>query len=115
LLRRAEIGPRPPAVLTHGDLTLIPEHHEVTVDSKSLDVTHFEFGLLLTLLEQPGRVWTRQQLLHRLYGTEDPNVLERTIDVHVTRIRDKLEQAGARVQIETVRGVGYKLGLSQPT
>ena len=113
LLRRAEIGPQPPAVLTLADLTLVPEHHEATVDGQPLDVTHFEFGLLLTLLEQPGRVWTRNQLLSRLYGTQDPDVLERTVDVHVVRIRDKLEKAGARAQIETVRGVGYKLMIPQ--
>lgn len=109
LLRRAEIGPRPPSLLTFADLELVPEHHEATVQGRALDVTHFEFGLLLTLLEQPGRVWTRQQLLQRLYGADDPDVLERTIDVHIARIRDKLEQAGAEAQIETVRGVGYKL------
>jgi len=114
LLRRAEIGPRAPAVLSIGDLRLVPDHHEVSVQDQHLDVTHFEFGVLLTLIEQPGRVWTRQQLLNRLYRTEDHEVLERTVDVHIARIRDKLEQAGSEARIETVRGVGYKLRLPRP-
>src|SRR5205807_975160 len=101
LLRRAEIGPRAPAVLSIGDLRLVPDHHEVSVQDQHLDVTHFEFGVLLTLIEQPGRVWTRQQLLNRLYRTEDHEVLERTVDVHIARIRDKLEQAGSEARIET--------------
>jgi DNA-binding response OmpR family regulator len=113
LLRRAEIGPRAPTVLSAGDLTLVPDNHEASVRGRLLEVTHFEFGVLLTLMEQPGRVWTRQQLLNRLYRGEDHEVLERTIDVHIARIRDKLEQAGSEVCIDTVRGVGYKLRLHQ--
>ena len=111
LLRRAEIVPAPPAELCVADLTLVPERHEASVGGRPLDVTHFEFGLLLTLLEQPGRVFTRQQLLSRIYDSADVAVLERTIDVHVARVRDKLEQAGARARIATVRGVGYKLAV----
>ena len=113
LLRRAEIRPRPPSVLSLADLTLVPEHHVATVNGHPLDVTHFEFGVLATLLEEPGRVWSRPQLLRRLYHEDEPEVLERTVDVHIARIRDKLELAGAQAQIDTVRRVGYKLSVRQ--
>ena len=114
LLRRAEIPPRPPSLLSLADLTLVPEHHVATVNGQPLDVTHFEFGVLATLLEEPGRVWTRPQLLRRLYNEDEPEGLERTVDVHVARLRDKLDQAGARARIDTVRRVGYKLSVRQP-
>jgi len=115
LLRRAEIAPRPLAVMRLGNLELVPEHHEVTVEGKPVEATHFEFSLLATLLEQPGRVFTRGQLLARAYNQDDVPVLERTIDVHVARIRDKLEQAGSTASIATVRGVGYKIAVEAAT
>jgi DNA-binding response OmpR family regulator len=113
LLRRSRIAPEPPAMLRAGELLLAPDHHEATVSGTPVDLTHFEFMLLLALMETPGRVWTRQQLLARLYRETSRDVLERTVDVHVARIRDKLEQAGASSEIQTVRGVGYKLAVAR--
>ncbi len=114
LLRRAEIAPSRPTLLAFEDLELAMEKHEATVGGATLDVTHFEFSLLATLLEQPGRVFTRGQMLAGVYGSDDVSVLDRTIDVHVARIRDKLEALGGRATISTVRGVGYKIAVEQP-
>jgi DNA-binding response OmpR family regulator len=61
------------------------------------------------MLGEPGRVFNRAQLLARLHDTDEPASGERTVDVHVTRLRDKLRVAAASVRITTVRGVGYKL------
>jgi DNA-binding response OmpR family regulator len=115
LLRRARIAPEAPAVLTAAEITAAPAHHEASVDGRPLELTHFEFLLLLALMETPGRVWTRQQLLARLYRETSHDVLERTVDVHIARIRDKLAQAGASTEIQTVRSVGYKLATPRPS
>ena len=92
--------------LHRGDLTVDPASREVSVASQSLDLRTQEFDLLLTLAEQPGRVFTREQLLQRAWGF-DFYGQTRTVDVHIAHLRKKLE--GSTVKIETVTGVGYKL------
>lgn len=109
LLRRAEIGPRPLEVLRLGNLELFLDGHEVRVAGSRIGVPRREFALLAAMLGEPGRVFSRAQLLTRLHDTEEPASGERTVDVHVTRLRDKLRAAAALVGITTVRGVGYKL------
>ena len=113
LLRRSRIAPEPAAVVSAGDIEITPDHHEARAGGLLLDLTHLEFLILLALAETPGRVWTRRQLLDRLYHETTREVLERTVDVHVARMRDKLGQARAVSAIETVRGVGYKLTAAQ--
>ncbi len=90
----------------HGELTIIPEAREVRIASRTLDLRTQEFDLLLTLAEQPGRVFTREQLLQLAWGF-DFYGQTRTVDVHIAHLRKKLE--GGSVKIETVTGVGYKL------
>jgi len=90
----------------HGELTIIPAAREVRVASRTLDLRAQEFDLLLTLAEQPGRVFTREQLLQIAWGF-DFYGQTRTVDVHIAHLRKKLE--GGSVKIETVTGVGYKL------
>ena len=68
-----------------------------------------EFRLLSTLMEKPGRVWTREQLLDRVWG-RDIYVDTRTIDVHVGRLRKALMANGGDNPVRTVRGTGYALG-----
>jgi DNA-binding response OmpR family regulator len=80
--------------------------YEVTVNGRKVDVTTTEFKLLRILAERRGWVFSRDELLSRLWGDEKA-VLDRTIDVHVTNLRKKLGKAGRL--IENVRGVGYKL------
>ena len=109
LLRRAEIGPRPPTVVKLGNLELSPTRHDVAVDGRHVALTHVEFGLLAAMLERPGWVLTRSQLIDRLYSDDRLPALERTVDVHVFRLREKLVAAQANAAIVTIRGVGYKI------
>src|ERR1700692_612346 len=109
LLRRSEIGPRPPAVVRLGNLELSPTRHEVAVGGQRVALTHVEFGLLAAMLERPGWVLTRGQLIDRLYTDDRLPALERTVDVHVFRLREKLHAAHANTAIVTVRGAGYKI------
>jgi len=81
------------------------ERHRVTVEEKLLDLTPSEFGLLEGLIRQPGRVFSRSELIDAALGG-DSLVLERTIDVHIRSLRKKLGPHAALV--ETVRGIGYR-------
>ncbi len=95
--------------LHHADLVVDRERHEVTRDGTPVALTHVEFRLLTTLLEADGRVLSRDQLLDAVYGRDEAEVLDRTIDVHVGRLRDKLgDDADAPRYVATVRGVGYR-------
>lgn len=110
LLERAGEGGnapgRPP--LTHGELSVDPDRHEVTLRGVPVRLTLGEFRLLHALLAADGRVLTRDQLMDSLYGPEE-GVLDRTIDVHIGRLRDKLrDDADAPRYIATVRGIGYR-------
>jgi DNA-binding response OmpR family regulator len=106
ILRRGRsrtAGDRP---VQFGDLRIDPARREAMLADRVLDLRTQEFDLLLTLAEQPGRVFTREQLLQQAWGF-DFYGQTRTVDVHVAHLRKKL-QAG-QVKIETVTGVGYKL------
>ncbi len=109
LLRRAEIGPQPPTVMRLGNVELSPTRQDVAVDGRHVALTHVEFGLLALMLERPGWVLTRGQLIDRLYTDDRLPALERTVDVHVFRLREKLRDAFATAAIVTIRGVGYKI------
>ena len=89
-----------------GDLSIDPVTREARLASRTLDLRTQEFDLLLTLADQPGRVFTREQLLQLAWGF-DYYGQTRTVDVHIAHLRKKLEGGG--VKIETVTGVGYKL------
>jgi DNA-binding response OmpR family regulator len=103
----ARIGSTEPIV--HGQLVVDPGRHTVTLAGRDVALTAVEFRLLLSLLEADGRVLTRDQLLDAIYGQDAEGVLERTIDVHVGRLRDKLDDMAAEPRfVATVRGVGYR-------
>ena len=107
---RAVLRRRAPAATTlrqlaHADLLLDLDRHRCTVAEIEVDLTAKEFGLLSTLMARPGRVFTREQLLDELWGT-DVTVTQRTVDTHMKRLREKLGDAGRH--IHTVRGVGYR-------
>jgi DNA-binding response OmpR family regulator len=90
-----------------GDMLEIDERqHAVWVAGRKLEVTATEFAILKVLARNPGWVFSRDQLLDKVWG-EDKASLDRTIDVHVKNLRDKLGEAGRL--IKSVRGVGYKL------
>ena len=96
-------------VLTHGDLHLDSESHRVHHKGSEVRLGPTEFRLLSTFMEKPGRVWSREQLLDRVWG-RDIYVETRTVDVHVGRLRKALTDSGAPDPIRTVRGAGYALG-----
>lgn len=107
LLRRHRLAqddaPRPPVVA--GELVVTPATRAVTFRGEPVECTPGEFALLETLAAEPGRVFSREQLLRELHGPHGPadHVTRRTVDVHVANLRKKLEPA----VIRTVYGVGY--------
>lgn len=107
LLRRT----RPASVgeqLAFGDIVMDAERHKVQRNGELVKLGPTEYRLLATLLEKPGRVWTRDQLLDRVWA-RDKDVDDRTVDVHIGRLRKALKQPGKKPPIRTVRGVGYSL------
>ena len=95
--------------LEYQDIMLDSETHRVTRNDKSLKLGPTEFRLLTTFMEKPGRVWSREQLLDRVWG-RDIYVDTRTVDVHIGRLRKALCQHGGGDPLRTVRGAGYALG-----
>ena len=93
-------------VLRLGRLEMEPERHTVTAMGQKVQLTLKEFALLQLFLENPGRVYTRDQLLSSVWGNEYAGET-RTVDVHVGTLRSKLGECGE--YIRTVRGVGYHL------
>jgi two-component system phosphate regulon response regulator PhoB len=109
ILRRSESAKENTDVTDHLGVKVDRMRHLVTVGEKRLDLTPTEFRLLEALIRQPGRAFTRYQLMDASIG-EGSIVLERTIDVHVKTLRRKMAEVGdgAADLIETVRGVGYR-------
>ena len=100
---------RPKPIIRHADLVLDPDRHEVRQAGRPIDLTRVEFRLLETILAADGRVLSRDQLLDAVYGDDGAEILDRTIDVHIGRLRDKLgDDADAPRYVATVRGVGYR-------
>jgi two-component system, OmpR family, phosphate regulon response regulator PhoB len=104
LQRRLEGGSDPIDVIEHLGVRIDRVRHRTFVGDRELDLTPTEFRLLECMLRQPGRAFTRHQLMDAAIG-EGAIVLERTIDVHIKTLRRKL---GTTDLIETVRGVGYR-------
>jgi len=110
VLRRVQ-GPRPPEAesLAVGSLRLDATRHTVSMDGRSVDLTPSEFEILRTLMHEPGRVFTRLQLLEAATG-EAYEGYERTIDTHIKNMRRKIEPDSASpTYLLTVHGVGYKM------
>ncbi len=106
--RRAVPAARPPGVLYRGHLHIEPDRRRATVDGVELQLRPKEFGLLVTLAMEPGKVFGRQELLDRVWG-DDVIVDERTVDVHISWLRGKMSAAGLRDGgIRTVYGAGYR-------
>lgn len=109
VLRRVNDGKEEgPTEIRRGDLVVDMLRHEVRVGGRPVHLTAREFRLLATLAGQPGRAFTRQQLLDEAFGF-DYEGLERTVDVHIMNLRRKIEEDAAHpTRILTVQGVGYK-------
>ena len=109
VLRRAEARPTTPEHLTVGDLEIDFVRRRVIAGGRVVDLTPTEFELLATLAREPGRVWTRSQLLDAVHGFS-LETYERAIDGHIRNLRRKLEPEGEGARyVRTVHGVGYAL------
>ena len=88
----------------HKDVELDIEKYSVKIKGDNINLARKEFDLLKLLINQPGKVYTREEILNDVWGN-DIHVVARTIDVHINRLRDKLGQKF----IETIKGIGYKI------
>ncbi|WP_019534540.1 response regulator transcription factor [Paenibacillus ginsengihumi] len=95
-------------VITVGELSIYPEKYEVVLHGESIPLRPKEFEVLLYLVQRPGVVVTRDDLMNIVWGFDYIGG-QRTVDVHVSSLRKKLEMNQQSVQIESIRGVGYKL------
>lgn len=110
VLRRYTDGTRPAGRLVSGDLLVDFERHEVKYRNEAVGLTAAEFKLLAVMAKNPGRVFTRLQLMDLAFG-ETYEGYDRTIDAHIKNMRQKLSKIGGDADnpVITVRGVGYKL------
>jgi two-component system phosphate regulon response regulator PhoB len=99
--------------MTYGPLTIDPVRHEVSVSGKAIKMGLAEFKLLKFLIGHPDRVFSRAQLLDSVWG-DHVFIEERTVDVHVLRLRKALQLADAQHLVQTIRGMGYRLSLRAP-
>jgi len=100
-----------PELVEYGGLVLNLETYQAAIDNHPLDLTYMEYELLKFLAQHPGRVFTRETLLSRVWGYEYYGGA-RTVDVHIRRLRAKLGEEHANL-ISTVRSVGYRFGQSR--
>ncbi len=100
-----------PEIVSYGTLSLNLETYQAMVEGRPLDLTYMEYELLKFFVTHPGKVFTREQLLSRVWGYEYYGGA-RTVDVHVRRLRAKLGEEHANL-IQTVRSVGYRFGQSR--
>lgn len=103
--RPATVGQK----LRYEDIVLDAESHKVFRGEDPVKLGPTEYRLLTTFMEKPGRVWSREQLLDRVWG-RDIYVDTRTVDVHIGRLRKALMKSGGQDPLRTVRGAGYALG-----
>src|SRR6478736_8922254 len=100
-----------PELVEYGGLVLNLETYQAVIDGDPLDLTYMEYELLKFLAQHPGKVFTRETLLSRVWGYEYYGGA-RTVDVHIRRLRAKLGEEHAAL-IQTVRSVGYRFGQSR--
>lgn len=98
----------PSGVIDFGALKIDPRSYQVTIDDEVITLAKKEFEVLLLLASQPGKVFTREEMFHKVWGYSVP-IVSRTIDVHISKLREKV---GDRF-IKTLKGVGYKLEVEQ--
>ena len=103
LRRRPTAGQKVPERMNIGDLTIDPERYHIELAGNVLDLPRKEFELLSLLASKPGRVFLREEIMDRIWGTS-VIVGGRTIDVHIRKLREKIGDD----RIKTVKGVGYK-------
>ena len=110
ILRRGRLeAPGQEKVLSFEELILDIEKHKVTLEGQPVLLTPHEFKLLQTLMAAPGKVFAREELLDRLYSRNEATVIDRVVDVHIGKLRQKIEKDPSNPRyILTVRGIGYQ-------
>jgi len=110
ILRRGRLGaPDQKKILSFEGLTVDIEKHKVTLEGHAVLLTPNEFKLLHTLMAAPGKVLIREELLERLYPRHEATVIDRVVDVHIGKLRQKIEKDPSNPRyILTVRGIGYQ-------
>ncbi|MER8389832.1 response regulator transcription factor [Mesorhizobium sp. M0166] len=111
ILRRARLAPEPAddRQFSHGRLLLVPASHTASFDGKRLALTSIEFAILKGFLSRPAHVLGRDMVMANAYAA-NIHVADRTVDSHIRNIRAKLAAVGCLDAIETVHGVGFRLG-----
>ncbi|MFD0958899.1 response regulator transcription factor [Paenibacillus chungangensis] len=95
--------------ISYRELTLRPNRGEVTYRGEAIELTQHEFRLLHFFMKHPNQIVTREQILEELYPNDERSVIDRTVDVHVSKLRDKLKRVNEDEKlIDTVRGMGYR-------
>jgi two-component system OmpR family response regulator len=112
IIRRGAAGPTS-TQLQVGDLVLDMARHEARSDGRRVSLTNREFQVLAYLMQNPGRVMTRIMIEAQVWGGNFPG-LSNTVDVHIKRLRQKLDRPGEQSCIETIRGAGYRLRAGPP-
>ena len=107
VLRRSDGNKQTLEILEAGELRIDMTCHEVTLKERSLDLGPTEFRLLIFMLENSNRVFSRESLLNQIW-CRSSYVEERTVDVHILRLRKALAKGGYDKYIQTVRGIGYR-------
>ncbi|BBO68462.1 DNA-binding response regulator [Desulfosarcina alkanivorans] len=102
-------------VLIHGAVRMDLENRRFTVSDEPVSLTPHEYALMAALMSAPGRTFTRDELLDRLYPGGEAAVIDRVVDVHIGKLRQKIEPVPAAPRyILTVRGIGYRFADRQP-
>lgn len=107
VLKRHRRAPDAPAEVAMAGLCIDDSANRVTVGGRDLELTQIEFRLLRALASQPGRTYSRDQLMDHLYA-DRRNVLDRTVDSHIRNLRRKLGLAGCQDWVRSVYGIGYR-------
>ncbi|GIN90898.1 DNA-binding response regulator [Siminovitchia terrae] len=94
--------------LSFTGFTIKPAKGEASIDGEQLELTNFEFKLLHIFMQHPGQILSREQILSFIYENNEKAVSDRTIDVHIKNLREKIKTKTPKDYIQTVRGMGYK-------
>ncbi len=106
LIRRSQ-GLDEEKILKKGDISLDPKNHEIKIKNNKVKIGQTEFRLLHYLMRTPDRLHTRSQLLDQVWG-QNSYIYERTVDVHILRLRKLLKPYAVDTMVQTVRGAGYR-------
>jgi len=102
-------------ILRHGSVVLDLEKRRVTAHGRPVSLTPHEYALLKTLMSHPGKTFTRDELLESIYPDGDAVVIDRVVDVHIGKLRQKIEKDPSNPKnIATVRGIGYRFEETEP-